>query len=48
MPIVKTITDPQQIVQQLVTWLEEHPTYEEEGYDGFDIDPYDDARDRGQ
>lgn len=46
MPITKVITDPEQIAQQLVTWLEA-PEENEEEYDGFDIDPYDDARERG-
>lgn len=46
MPIVKTITDPRKIAEQLVKWLDE-PT-EDDGYDGFDVDPYDDERERGQ
>lgn len=45
MPVVKTITDPRLIAEQLVKWLDE--PVEEEGYDGFDIDPYDDERERG-
>lgn len=46
MPVTKVITDPRQIAEQLVKWLD-GPVEEEEGYDGFDIDPYDDERERG-
>lgn len=44
MPIVKVETDPRKIAEQLVTWLD--APEEEEGYDGFDIDPYDSEIDR--
>lgn len=45
MPFTKTITDPRLITEQLVKWLDEPA--EDDGYDGFDIDLYDDERERG-
>ncbi len=44
MPIVKVETDPRKIAEQLVAWLD--APEDEEGYDGFDIDPYDSEIDR--
>lgn len=45
MPTTKVITDPQEMAEQLVLWLDE--PVGDEGYNGFDIDPYDDERERG-
>lgn len=44
MSITNTVTDPKQIAEQLITWLD-NPA-EDDGYDGFDIDPYDNERER--
>lgn len=46
MPIVKIETDPRKIAEQLVAWLD--APEDKDGYDGFDIDPYDDERERGR
>ncbi len=44
MPVTKVITNPRQMAEQLVAWLD--MPEEEEGYDGFDIDPYDSEREK--
>lgn len=43
---VVTFTDPEQIIQLVHAWVDQ--LVEDEGYDGYDIDPYDDERERGQ
>lgn len=45
MPVTKVITNPRQMAEQLVSWLD-MPEEEEEGYDGFDVDPYDSEREK--